>query len=223
MSHDDQPRFARREVVRMLAAAAVAPVLLPGCGTTSAPPARLLPRSGPSGSPTDPDLLNPVAPWALTLTREELLSLAALCDMIIPADEHSPAASTVGAHEFIDEWISAPYAPMRDDAPLIRDGIAWLDAEANRRFGTRFRELDEHDKTLLCDDICYLPDAPPGMEPGAHFFNKVRDLAAMAFYTTPAGMKDIGYMGNVPLDEWLPPPPEALRHVGLLPGDDAHG
>jgi hypothetical protein len=40
-------------------------------------------------------------------------------------------------------------------------------------------------------------------------------LTAMAFYTTPAGMVDVGYVGNTPLNEWLLPPPEVLRLVGL--------
>ena len=35
------------------------------------------------------------------------------------------------------------------------------------------------------------------------------------FYTTKEGMDDVGYVGNVPLPRWDPPPAAALRHVGL--------
>lgn len=222
MNESDKPRFARRELIRMIAAAAAAPMLLPGCAV--APDASDEPTGqvadaanyrGPAGTLTDPDLVDPVVPWRLTLTEGERLTLAALCDMIIPADERSPAASAIGAHDFIDEWVSAPYAQMQDDGRQVRDGVAWLDGEARRRFGVDFTGLDEIQKTAICDDICNAAEAAPEFAAGAQFFDKVRMLTAMAFYTTPAGMADVGYVGNTPLSGWLPPPLEVLRQVGL--------
>ena len=53
----------------------------------------------------------------------------------------------------------------------------------------------------------------------ARFFAKVRDLTATAFYTTPEGMADIGYVGNLPSTEWGLPPAEVLRHLGLEVGE----
>ena len=49
----------------------------------------------------------------------------------------------------------------------------------------------------------------------AKFFAKFRDLTAGGFYTTPVGMKDIGYTGNVPLEKFDGPPLEALKKAGL--------
>ena len=49
----------------------------------------------------------------------------------------------------------------------------------------------------------------------AKFFARFRDLTAGGFYTTPVGMKDIGYVGNVPLERFDGPPPELLRKLGL--------
>jgi hypothetical protein len=149
------------------------------------------------------------------LTPDELDTLAVLCDLIIPADDRSPAASVLGAHEFIDEWVSAPYDGMKKDKVLVRGGIVWLDGESNRRFGVRFRDLTTAQMTEICDDICYGPDAEPEFQAASRFFDKIRDLTATAFYTTKEGMEDVGYVGNVPLSQWDPPPPEALRHVGL--------
>lgn len=218
MTRPDGPRMARRSVIKLIVGAAAAPALAAACRSvpqadTAAPPP---PRgSGPAGTPTDPDLLNPVVPWELTLTDGERITLAALCDVIIPADNRSPAASAIGAHEFIDEWVSAPYAPMKDDRQPVRQGLAWLENEAERRFGAPFHELADDEKTAICDDICYPPDAAPGFEQAAWFFDRVRDLTAMAYYTTRAGMDDIGYVGNTPQNEWLPPPTEVLRKAGL--------
>jgi hypothetical protein len=56
----------------------------------------------------DPDLLKKEIPWARLLTEREKLVATALGDLIIPADEYGPAASTVGVPDFIDEWVSAP-------------------------------------------------------------------------------------------------------------------
>ena len=49
----------------------------------------------------------------------------------------------------------------------------------------------------------------------ARIFAKIRDLTATAFYTTPEGMQDVGYVGNIAAATWGPPPPEVLRHLGL--------
>lgn len=222
MNGSGPPRFARRTMVRMIAAAAAAPILFRGCAAVpqtdvqpDGEPASLPAYRGPAGTLTDPDLVDPNVPWPLTLTEGERVTLAVLCDVILPADERSPAASAIGAHEFIDEWVSAPYEQMREDGTQIRDGLAWLDGEAQRRFGVPFAELEEARKHAICDDICYATAAKPEFETGAHFFAKVRMLTAMAFYTTRVGMDDVGYVGNTPQSEWLPPPPEVLRKVGL--------
>ena len=145
------------------------------------------------------------------------LSLAVLCDVIIPADERSSSASQVGAHDFIDEWVSAPYDANRSDQVIVRGGLTWLDRESAERYGEglRFRDLTLDQKHGICDDICFLPNAAPGYEAGARFFDRVRDLTSTAFWTTDAGMRDLEYIGNVPLPRWEPPPPEVLRHIGV--------
>lgn len=174
-------------------------------------------RTGPAGTAWDPDLLSPVVPWERTLSEDELESLAALCDVILPADERSPAASRLGAHDFIDEWVSAPYPGQERDGVLVRGGLVWLDREAASRFGAgrRFRDLGDEEKRAICDDICYRPGAAPEHEAGARFFDRVRDLTAAAVWTTEEGMRDLEYVGNVPLARWELPPPEVLRHIGL--------
>lgn len=204
------PRLARRRVLQLIAAAATAPVFwsAPGIATMGI-------KRGPAGTPTDPDLLNPSIPWELQLTDDERLLLEVLCDIIIPADDISPAASTIGAHDFIDEWVSAPYDTMAGDLDRIRSGLAWLEAESARRFGGEFAQLDPAQQAAICDDICHPPAAKPEYAEAAWFFDRVRMLTAMAFYTTREGMNDVGYVGNVPLDRWDPPPEIALKHVGL--------
>jgi hypothetical protein len=153
--------------------------------------------------------------WPLTLTAAQRRTVVALCDLIIPADDFSPSASAVGVPDFIDEWISAPYPAQKADAGIILDGLVWLDAEARRRGGKDFAGLEERDKSRIADDICYLPDAKPNFELGARFFKKFRDLTAGGFYTLPEGMRDIGYVGNVPSLSFAGPPIALIRKLGL--------
>jgi hypothetical protein len=225
----DRGDMDRRHALKIMAIAAAAPAIAPGRAEGQVPqdapaaspePSGGLPQqegSGPRGDAWDPDLLDPVVPWDRSLTPDELASLAVLCDVIIPEDERSPAASTVGAHDFIDEWVSAPYDGNRRDKVLVRGGLVWLDGESVRRFGAglRFRDLNQAQKHGICDDISRSAPAAPGFEAASAFFDKVRDLTATAFYTSEEGMRDIQYVGNVPLAAWDPPPPEVLRHLGL--------
>lgn len=214
------PPMDRRTALKVMAAAAAAPGVA-ACGPDADGPAATppAPRRPPlvAGTPTDPYLMDPVVPWEGVLTDDELQSLASLCDLILPRDGRSPGAGELGAQDFIDEWISAPYAGNERDRILVRGGLLWLDREAAERFGEglRFRDLPDDRKRAICDDICWLENAEPGFEAAARFFDRVRDLTSTAFWTTEEGMEDIGYVGNTPLDRWDPPPPEALRHLGL--------
>ena len=211
----------RRQALKVIAIAAATPTLV-SCKPSEGAPEALLTSASTSnpkarGDAWDPDLLAPTVLWERSLTSDELQSLAVLCDVIIPADDRSQSASQLGAHDFIDEWVSAPYEANQSDKIVVREGLVWLDSEADRRFGeaTRFRDLAPDQRIAICDEICYLPNARPELEAAALFFDKVRDLTSTAFWTTPEGMEDLQYVGNVPLPRWDPPPLEVLRHIGL--------
>ncbi|MCG8469161.1 MAG: gluconate 2-dehydrogenase subunit 3 family protein, partial [Gemmatimonadetes bacterium] len=66
------------------------------------------------------------------------------------------------------------------------------------------------------DDICYAPNAAPGYEAAARFFDKVRDLTSTAFWTTEEGMADLGFVGNRPMATFEGPPREVLERLGLV-------
>jgi hypothetical protein len=201
----------RQAIVRLATAGAggAAAAALPS-GAAAADAAAKPPRD-----PTDPDLVNPVVPWPRLLDAHELATTAALCDVILPADGRSPAASQVGVPAFVDEWVSAPYPAQEGDRIVIRGGLAWLNTEAARRFGRRFTDASEIQKHQICDDICSLEKAKPRFRHGARFFERMRYLTMLGFYTTLEGMKDLGYVGNVPGPEWKGPPLAVLKHFKL--------
>ena len=207
----------RRTTIKWMFAAAASVPSLQALGYTPEAPARDV-AANQAGYGTDPDLTKewrPGGPWPLTLGVQARLTTAALCDLIIPADDVSPSASSVGVVDFIDEWISAPYPQQRADRELILPGLTWIDSEAQGRFGKSFAALEPAQRDAIANDICNPGKAAPGAATAARFFAKFRDLTAGGFYTTPVGMKDIGYVGNVPLTKFDGPPPEVLKKVGL--------
>jgi hypothetical protein len=118
--------------------------------------------------------------------------------------------------DFIDEWISAPYPGQQEDRTIILAGLKWIDEEANKRFAKPFAELDESQKTAICDDICYAAKAKPEFKTAARFFATYRNLTSGGYYSSPEGRKDLRYIGNVPMAQFDGPPPEVLRQAGLL-------
>lgn len=179
-------------------------------------PAAAKGKAQPYGS--DPRLLDVYHPgelWPLTFSAHERQCATLLCDIIIPADATSPSASAVGVVDFIDEWISAPYPEQQRDRPVILDGLAWIEAESQRRFSTGFTSAIRRQQTAICDDICDREAAKPELKDAAKFFARFRDLTSGGFYTTPEGMKDLGYIGNVPLATFDGPPPELIKKLGL--------
>ena len=165
------------------------------------------------GIGTDPNLLKKEIPWARVLTEAEKRTVTALGDLIIPADEHGPAASAVGVPDFIDEWVSAPYEQQQKDLKTIREGLAWLDGEAQKRFSKGFADAAPEQQTAILDDI--VKEGTDARKQAFGFFSLFRDRASGGYYSTPEGWKAIGYVGNVPMPEFPGPPPEVLKHLGL--------
>ena len=216
----------RRTTIKLvLAAAAAMPALRARANYNDA----LEPGASPPGNlrqfePTmqgygpDPDLIKAYekgAFWPLTMTAQQRELAAALCDLIIPADEHSPSASAVGVVDFLDEWISAPYPQQREDRDTVLNGFTWLDGEAQHRSKQAFAKLHEAEQRAICDRICDASRATAGLQGPAQFFARYRNLTAAGFYTTLAGRKDLQYIGNVALTHFDGPSVELLKRLGL--------
>lgn len=225
-----RPRLDRRTAIKwmltassvlMLPRATLAQPTRPATNTPPGPagpatPIPPLPKG--KGYGTDPDLMKAYSVgdyWPLTLGDEQRRVVTILCDDILPADEHSPSASAVGVPDFIDEWISAPYPTHGDDRLMVLGGLSWLDEEAKRRFGRALVALREPERHAILDTISRTGGASPESAEGARFFNRLRELVVGGFYTTPEGMRDIGYVGNLPSATFEGPPPEVLARLGL--------
>ena len=75
-----------------------------------------------------------------------------------------------------------------------------------------FVDAKPDEQTGLLDAIAFRKNETPEMAPGIHFFAWARNLVLDAYYTSPAGIKDLGYMGNTAVSEFHVPA-EALEYA----------
>ena len=177
------------------------------------------------GYGTDPDLMKDYAPgdlWPLSFDEHQRRTVAVLCGLIIPADEKSPSAADLKIHDFIDEWVSSPYPQQAGDRVVILEGLVMIDRLAEAEFGAKFADLKTAHQATLCDRWAKqtefageLTKAERDLRAAQRFFKRLRELTAGAFFTTPEGLKDIGYRGNVPLAAFPKPPAALLARLGL--------
>jgi hypothetical protein len=173
------PKIDRRTAIAWIGAVGAATgagVIVAGCHPAEKPA---------KGYGTDPNLVNPAkAPWPRLLTKDELTTAALLADFILPATASAPAASALGIPDFIDEWVSAPYPDQLKDRPILRDGL--------RALGKKVLKADTTARTAALNALRTNTE-----EKTRAFFKRFRALTVGAYYTTEAGFKDIGYIGNV--------------------------
>ena len=137
-----------------------------------------------------------------------------MTDLVIPPDEHSQGAVAAGAPEFIDFMCSR----NREIAAIFTGGLGWLDSEMRRRHGTAFLDAQAGQQTALLDQIAYKENETAGTAPGVLFFTWLRNLTVDAYYTSKAGMDDLGFMGNAAVSEFKVPQEAidyALKRSGL--------
>lgn len=210
-NHSPQ-RIDRRTAIKWVSAAAASFPLVQGKSFAAATPMGV-------GYGADPDLTKAYQPgelWPLTFSESQRKLVTVLSDIIMPADETSPAASALGVPDFVDEWISSPYQDQRSDRNSILKGLDWLEEEAKRIGADHFVSLDTEAQLKICRDLAIEAKKDRRKFPGS-FFYTLRNLVAGGYYTTPEGMRDIGYRGNVAMLEWNGPPQEVLDLLGLSP------
>ena len=223
-------RLSRRDSLKLLAALAASAVLpaLPGCASTPTAgtagdaasnghwPELELPPVTAKGYGKDPDLMTPPeTPWPLTLTPAQLSLLALLSDIVVPREGEWPSASAAQVPTVLDEWVSAPYPNQQQDRLTVLSALAWIDDEAAMRFSRPFTALATPQQLAIIDDIAYdNGQTPQQFQRIAKAFSRLRNLVLAAYFCTPEGLEDIGYLGNVAIAGSYPgPTPEAYSHL----------
>ncbi len=135
------------------------------------------------------------------LNAHEYKTLGKLADYIIPADGASGGAVAAGAPEWID--LLASQNPQL--LAIYTGGIAWLDYAIERQHGADFLNAAVERQTAMLDLIAYRKNESPELGPGIKFFEWARKMVVDAFYTSPIGIQDLGYMGNTALSKFEVP------------------
>jgi hypothetical protein len=141
---------------------------------------------------------------------KEMVMIAMLADIIIPADGVSGSATDAGVPDFI-EFMVKDYP--RFQRPL-RGGLMWLNNLSLKSYSRNFVDLNPEQHIELIDRIAWPDKAEEDMIYGVKFFNLMRNLTATGFFTSEMGVKDIGYQGNRP-NQWDGVPQEVLDQYGL--------
>ena len=140
----------------------------------------------------------------------EAATIVVLSDIIIPKDAVSGSATDAKVPEFIEFIVK----DMPDHQVPMRGGLKWLDLHSYKKHAKAFTECSGKEQIGIVDEIAYPQKAAPELAQGVSFFNKIRDLVTTGFYTAEIGVKDLGYMGNVP-NMWAGVPDEVLKQHGL--------
>ncbi len=142
-------------------------------------------------------------------TTDEWRLLRVLVDYVIPRDARSGSATDAGVPEFMD-FMLGESAGMRT---WMKNGLGWMNAECRARFGKGFVSCTDPQRRVVLDAIAYPKKAAPELKPGVDFFNNLRNLTASGFFSSRVGIKDLGYIGNVPVAKWQGTPPTVMAWV----------
>jgi len=126
---------------------------------------------------------------------EEDRLLDDICEMILPADEHSPGAHAAMVHRYIDLVVANS---DRESQSVWRTRIRAVEDMAVARFGKVFTRLSGSEKADLVRVLA--ARAAQAATAAELFFLDARRMTLVGYYTSKIGLIDeLGYRGNAVL------------------------
>jgi hypothetical protein len=153
--------------------------------------------------------------------NSELGKIKRLANLILPPNEEKlgnldfpPTLGGTIEEAKVPEFIEF----MAKDFPSIqtqmRGGLMWLDNHTNKTYGNDFINCSEDQQLQVLDQIAY-PDADASeQKQEVKFFSLVRNLVMTGYFTSEAGIKELGYQGNQP-NVWDGVPEDVLKDHGM--------
>ena len=128
-------------------------------------------------------------------TQHNFDTLKKMAEIIVPG------ASEAGAAEYID------FLSSRNDelSAIFHGGVAWMDHYMTKTHGADFLRASDAQRTELFDRLASSKNVTPETAPGVQFWTWARNMVVDAYYTSPAGVQDVGYMGNKALSSFSVP------------------
>ncbi|WP_321475229.1 gluconate 2-dehydrogenase subunit 3 family protein [uncultured Paludibaculum sp.] len=147
------------------------------------------------------------------LNPHEYKTVTKLSDLIIPPEGSEVGGAGVGAPEFIDLLCSGSDRM----AQIWLGGLAWLDDQCLKRYEATFLDAKPAQQTEILDLIAYRRNDTPETGPGIRFFDWARRMVVDAYFTSPQGVKAVGYKGNVGMQVFQVPKEAIAYAIGRSP------
>ncbi len=198
MPEDNQfESTSRRTLLKQLAAAASA--ALPILGQN------LPPENHHSSSPVTKQ--EATAYQYRYFAPEEVRTLDALTETIIPADGHSPGASAARVCEYLDVILAD--SPQETKA-LWTHGIAVANELAANSFGHAFADCSAEQQIAVMSELAGSEDPHGSVE--ERFFHALKRATIDGYYTSKIGIhQDLEYQGNEAMHDF-----PGCRHAEAL-------
>ena len=130
------------------------------------------------------------------LTAQQNQLLIALGDAIIPATG-TPGATAAFANRFLDLVLSV--LPPETQREFLHS-LAWFDSASQARYKTAFTDLSTQQKDDLLNLVAW-PHQPLRVGQsdltleGHQYFETLKHWIASAYYSSPVGLKELGWDG----------------------------
>ena len=123
---------------------------------------------------------------------QQVETLNALSETIIPADNHSPGAKAAGVSEYIDAIVADSSAKVKT---LWTDGIAAFERVAQQRFQRAYAVCSLDQKTEIM--TAFAGDEQLAKPLEGDFFAALKRATIDGYYTSAIGIfQDLQYQGN---------------------------
>jgi Gluconate 2-dehydrogenase subunit 3 len=140
------------------------------------------------------------APAKGFLSAAELTLVDELCELIIPADEHSPGARAAKVAEYLNARLAE--AIDNDVRTRWRAGLKSVDEAAQASHGKAFMALGEPERIAVLTKLAENEGKPTTA--AEKFFAELKQQTARGYYTSDIGIhKEMEYKGNTLLQEFV--------------------
>jgi len=191
LENQSADQLSRRRALKILVGTASAAATLPVIGEGAArvsPPVCHMASAPAEMAAHQPKFFRP----------EEVRTVEALSETIIPADDHSPGAKAARVWEYIDETVSDADKGTKD---LWTQGLASLNGMSNEEHGKSFEDCTTAQQVALVEKICANEENPTRAED--RFFVAAKRATIDGYYTSEIGIhQDLQYQGNTALAEF---------------------
>jgi len=139
------------------------------------------------GESPDAPVTHEVAEW-VDLTVSEAAGVRAAARAL------SPAHRTLAIHYYGAKAVRE--LEEFEAQQVVRDGLAWLNAESRKRFGHGFSALEGPEQAAIFRSISDDGSVPRADHAGTRIFAYLKERVIDGFYTSRAGLEELGYRGN---------------------------